>query len=361
MKNTLLVNFFLKLLKLLFICTLSILCLPQLISCQRNATLPESDALNQLEKEEPGFALFYKTFDKCRMKTWMDHVAKDPDSLFNAIYSLEISLLEPEQLSLAALGSEQNYLDHYTAKKIFTLDSLPTGDEPVYPFVIPIGATKNGTIVSAYTLQDPNAEETCNLYFTFPTKVISAMVTSHSYGFQYQSFQSSEGDLIFCTKFDFGSGTGSVWENYFFYKIDESGMHPYFQIPAEVSFGIPSDMSRYRNYETTLVDTPNLIFKIKYSSILAIRESEIDMLLDSSVIRLPLDSSNQNFNQEKLLALYNFYFTDDADRLFIHAFRKKLLANYLNANPAQRSALRSYYYHTIFDHPESSSQTEKLN
>ena len=332
-----------------------------MISCQRNATLPESDALNQLEKVEPGFTLFYKTFDKCRMKSWIDHVSKDPDSLFNAIYPLEISLLEPEQLSLAALGSEQNYLDHYTAKKIFILDSLVTGDEPVYPFAIPIGTTKNGNVVTAYTLQDPNAEETCNLYFAFPAKVFSAMVTSHSYGFQYQSFHSAEGDLIFCTKFDFGSGTGSVWENYFFYKIDESGMHPYFQIPAEVSFGIPSDMSRYRNYETTLVDTPNLIFKIKYRSILAIRESELEMLFDSAVIALPLDSSNLNFTKEQLLALYNFYFTNDADKLFIHAFRAKLLANYLKANPAQRLALRSYYYHAIFDHPESSTQTEKVN
>jgi hypothetical protein len=311
-----------------------------LTSCYKKSSVPlsyEDSLYVKLSESEPGTALIYSYFNRYVPSEWISSALHEPDSIFHNVYRINAPFNEPDSLAFASVGDGQLYIDHYTAKKFFVIDSLPYDEEPVYPVKVPLGK------YSIYSLQNLNFSTDCKLYFTSPDKMIGALLTYIRNGLQFFSTTDEKGNVQFAFKYDFGNGNGAWWDEYFIYRLTDSALIPVAHIPSDVTDAAPLGLTRYKNYECRLTDTLMLGFTAHIVSSLALPDREIKLVNDTEVFhpsKFPKD--------EKMVALGNSYFTNDVDRLFLHAYRKEILSSYLSAPSKDKKFIRKYCHDLLF-------------
>lgn len=283
-----------------------------------------------LGKEEPGTALLYSFFRKVNPRKWIEKSNEDPDSTFLAIENLNLTFNEPDSLSFAAIGNGQWYIDAFTARKFLLADRLEFSDEPVYLQKIPLQK------YAVYARQNLNESEYAFLYFSNGSKMIGAVQIAPGNGISYFSKLISQDTTLFGVKNDFGSANGMVWKEWFIYNITPAGIVPVRHFPAEVNDAIPMDICRFKEYEITLTDTALLSFRLHLKTSIMAHGDE-----------LPLLNNTFYFSLEDSLSfipasLYNTYFTEDVDKVFIHQYRTALLQVYVSSTADKRRLMRSY-------------------
>ncbi len=159
------------------------------------------------------------------------------------------------------------------------------------------------------------------VFFFERDRLISEHNVFHKYGLELDFFLDLDMQPIVYYSFNFESGTGVWWFNYFFYKFSNGTIEPVLNILQRSNLNFPLQ-NRIYSYEAELINFLPLTFKVKYlQEIFGENGKSLQLINDSSIF---VYRWNSNFNKflpdsHNKLSHYQIisYYLGETDFLFI--------------------------------------------
>lgn len=325
-------------------------------------TTPNSVAVEAKQYNNRQLEAFLDSIGHLSQQALMHSVAAMPDSAFRSQIPLDTLLCRADfdTLKWAAL---KGVMLAQTARRIFrnkdisdscntasVLKSYKVGLIPViyYPF----SANKHAFKEFAVSIGDEWHCGNAILYFFSGNRIIARDEGYNRDGLELDHYRDADGKTIVYYNRNFGTGSGTWWDQFNFYKYENNRLIP---VLDELENGnIQPPFFRARWLESTILSTRPLTIKMVYyqsfTTITSLPDttyynSSTNFIDDSTIVRYAWDEQSKmlkgNYEQSKLnKAQIMTYYPDGNEYLFINSYYK--LLKHLLKDDKQREWVLAY-------------------
>jgi len=275
-----------------------------------------------------------------------DKVAAEPDSIFKFQKQLDTLLSQPD-FDILKQAALKGVMPAKVARRIFrnndisdscntanVLKAYRVGLIPVvyYPFI----SNKHAFKEFALSIGDNWHCINAYLYFFSRNRIIARHDGYNHDGLDLNYYKDADGKTVVYYDRNFGTGSGSWWDNFYFYKYDNNKLIP---ILDELENGnIQPPYVRARWLESTIESTHPLSIKMVYyqnfNTTISLPDttyykSSPNFVDDSTIVRYAWDEKSKtlkgNYQLSKLSkAKIMSYYLNDNEYLFIRSYYKLL-------------------------------------
>lgn len=186
-----------------------------------------------------------------------------------------------------------------------------------------------------------------DVYFFNADEIISKHSVFHRYGLDVKHFKDKENRTVIYYKVNYGSGSGTWWQQFNFYAFENGQLVPALTEIQNINLQYPWGIRAYW-IESEIVNEKPLQIKFTYNNqFFNANAAPTEFINDSTVITYIIDKQSRKFipqytgskqNKNKLLC----YFHSDTELLFVNSnynlFKKELNSG----NLVKRNAILNY-------------------
>ncbi|MEN7551698.1 hypothetical protein AAG747_27530 [Rapidithrix thailandica] len=190
-----------------------------------------------------------------------------------------------------------------------------------------------------------------DVYFFSKNTLIAKHQVYHRYGLALKHFKNQKNETLIYYPVNYGSGSGTWWFQFNFYKYSDNALLPVLTELKEANLQFPWGIRAYR-MQATLISTDPLRLQFVYDCQLTSKENhfisivndstEIHYRFDKAANRYVGDFANAHLDDRTLCANYLYFASNSTELLFIHSHYALLRALLMGEDQEKRGAVIHY-------------------